>query len=148
MNMIALALKIAKKAHKGQFRNDKITPYITHPIAVAEKLKDCHIDFYHAGVNPWETLQVIALLHDVIEDSDITLDYLEEKDFSNYIIFCINLLTKKEGYSYIEYLLEIKKDKFATIVKIEDIKHNLSTLDPKNKTMKDKYELALYILEN
>lgn len=144
--MIALALKIAKKAHKGQFRNDKITPYITHPIAVAKQLTPPIWNYYDKHT---EQLQrSAALLHDVLEDSDITAEDLLKEGIDPFVINVVKILTKKKFEPYIEYILNIKKNYMAQSIKIEDIKHNLSTLDPKNKTMKDKYELALYILEH
>jgi (p)ppGpp synthase/HD superfamily hydrolase len=134
-NIVKLALKIATKAHKGQFRHDGKTPYITHPIAVAEKFK---------GAIP----KILALLHDVLEDSSLSKDDLLKLGIHPIMCHYVNVLTKKTGQSYLDYLLNIKNEYWVTKVKIEDIKHNLSTLEPKKKTQRDKYLLALYILEH
>jgi len=134
IDIVKLALETATEAHKGQFRNDGKTPYITHPEAVASKFSD-------------PVLIAIALLHDVLEDSDMTLSDLEKQGFPMDVIFSVGALTKVSGESYLDYILSIRDDPRAKAVKIEDLKHNLSTLEPKNKTMRDKYQLALYILE-
>ena len=129
-----LALSIATKAHDGQFRRDGKTPYIDHPIAVAFAM-------------PTQRLKALAYLHDVIEDTLITLTYLKELGFPQDILNSLNRLTKRPFESYVEYIIVCSCDSDSRVVKIADIKHNLSTLESKNKTMRDKYELTLYVLE-
>jgi len=139
---VKLALEIAKEAHKGQFRHDNKTPYIEHPKEVAMR-------FYRPfPIDETEILYSVALLHDVIEDSKITAKELLKRGVRKIIVDKVVILTKIEGEKYIDYLLRVKEDSLATKVKIEDIKHNLSTLEPKKKAQRDKYLLALYILEN
>lgn len=113
-----LAAKIATEAHKGQTRWDKITPYIAHPAAVVRAL----IDEGHG-----EEEVVVGWLHDVLEDTDVTAQDLLDRGIPEH------------------YILAVKDDLYAREVKIADIKHNLSDL--KAGSMKQKYELALYILE-
>jgi (p)ppGpp synthase/HD superfamily hydrolase len=142
-DIVKLALKIANEAHKGKFRNDGKTPYVTHPIAVAESLKR----FWgprHPGLS---TVLAIALLHDVVEDSDISITDLWEQGIPESVTIPVRLLTRVNE-DYLCYILNIKQNYLARMVKIEDLKHNLSTLDPKKETMKAKYQLALYILEH
>ena len=146
-DLIKLALKIATEAHKGRFRKDGKTPYITHPIAVAKIFEGKQSYTQNVLGYNLKTLQIIALLHDVVEDSNIKCIELKNRGMSFEIVDAVAMLTRTENKSYLNYLLDIKTNILAKFVKIEDIKHNLSTLDSKNKTMKDKYELALYILE-
>lgn len=143
-DLVKLALKIATEAHKGQFRHDGKTLYVTHPIAVAKKFKiSIKYDKYLS-----EVLQAIALLHDVIEDTNhqITSIDLNRKGIPVEISTIVHILTRYPTQTYLEYLLQVREYEAARLVKIEDIKHNLSTLDSKKKSQKDKYLLALYIL--
>jgi (p)ppGpp synthase/HD superfamily hydrolase len=128
------ALKIATEYHKGQKRNKSGLDYITHPVAVASKFS---ID----------KIKAVAVLHDIVEDTDLTIEELEALGFDEEVISAVDLLTKRKGQDYVEYLTKIRKDDYiACLVKIEDIKHNLSDLE--NGNMKDKYLLALNFLNN
>ena len=130
--LVNLCLKIATEAHAGQFRNDKITPYITHPIMVASQFPDN------------EFAQATALLHDVVEDTDLKQSNLEQYHIPEEVLNAVWLLTKVKGQSYLDYLIGIKKGSdLATNVKIKDIQHNMFTV---SGNLRDKYELALYIL--
>ena len=125
------ALILATKYHKGQKRWGG-EPYITHPIAVAGKFKS-------------EDIKIVAILHDMIEDTEMTISRLYVLGYPQKIVYPISLLTHKKPQSYLNYILKIKTNIIARNVKIEDIKHNLSDL--KDGSMKDKYQLALHILE-
>lgn len=132
-----LARSIAEEAHAGQFRKDGKTPYITHPEAVANSFpQDCNLH------------RAVAWLHDVIEDTHITAAELINRGISDAMVHRVEMLTKDKHTPYIEYILRTKEDDIVKDVKIADIKHNMSTLEPKNKTMRDKYMMALYILEH
>lgn len=127
------ALKLATKLHKGQLRKYSGDEYITHPIAVANRFHD-------------ESHKIVAILHDVIEDTDFTIECLKEYGFNNEIVKSIDILTKKENQDYLDYILLVKSDKIARRVKIEDLKHNLSDL--KDGCLKAKYNISLYILKD
>jgi (p)ppGpp synthase/HD superfamily hydrolase len=144
-NIVKLAFKIASKEHKGQTRRDCKTPYISHPVEVANKFKSS--DLYGKMS---ETLQAIALLHDVIEDSNHKLSIVElnEMGIPAEITDVVWVLTHFDTQDYLDYILEVHNNLLATMVKVEDIKHNLSTLEKGNKDKRDKYMMALYILEN
>jgi len=144
-NVVKLAFKIASKVHKGQFRRDDKTPYITHPMAIANIFKFSNL------YGKWsEELQAIALLHDVIEDSNhkITTIDLNKMGIPTEVTEVVHILTHYPTQSYLDYILEVKENLLATMVKEEDIKHNLSTLGKGDKDKIEKYKLALYILEN
>ena len=133
-----LASKIAYKAHEGQ--TDKAgVPYIFHPIHIAEQMDS-------------EESCVVALLHDVIEDSDITLEILS-KYFNDDIITALRVLTKKENDDYLMYIKRVKTNKLATKVKIKDLEHNrdlrrLDEVTDKDRKRSMKYWEAIRYLED
>ena len=127
------ALAIATSMHKGQKRKKTDEDYITHPIAVADHFLT-------------EDFKVVAILHDTIEDTNLTLEMLKDFGLEGKLIYNIYLLTKKDNQSYLNYLLQIKINPMAKMIKIEDLKHNL--INPLTKCQEDKYKMALYILEN
>lgn len=132
--MIEKALEIAIRAHNGQFDKGN-KPYIFHPITVALKMKD-------------DKSKIVALLHDVIEDSDITIEDLKQEGFSECIIKAVEILTKNKNENYQDYLSRIKKNKIAKQVKIEDIRHNIDLTRIPNPSENDykrikKYQKAL-----
>lgn len=132
-----LAAQIATKAHKGQTRWDETIPYITHPQAVARALIE---------EDKWgEEYIAAAWLHDVIEDTDVTEKDLVAQGIDPWTIAAVMVLTKTDDVSYLDYILAVSGNNIARIVKMADIRHNMSDL--KNGSMKQKYELALYILE-
>ena len=127
---------IAYEAHKNQVDKSGV-PYIYHPIHVAEQMDT-------------ENECIIALLHDVVEDTNVTFKQLEEV-FSKEIIDILKLLTKKKEIDYYEYINKIKENAVARKAKIADIKHNLdrSRLDvitDKDIKREEKYKKALSIL--
>ncbi len=126
------ALKLATEKHKGQFRKISGADYIIHPIAVANRFPD-------------EKHKIISVLHDTIEDTDLTLQDLRNYGLDEELIFYIDILTKKDNQSYLDYILQIKKYKITKEIKIEDLKYNLSD-NPLTKCSQDKYIMALYIL--
>lgn len=149
------ALIIATKAHAGQTRNDKVTPYTEHPKAVmqiAEELTGIHWTPYER-----ELVQVIAALHDVNEDhpewtlsiiiEEIEVIYGPLTSFERtHIKDALYLLNKNNHPNYLAMILAIKQNPIARVVKIADIKHNMS--DSPSKSNLKVYQLALYILEN
>ena len=95
---------------------------------------------------------VVALLHDVIEDSDITLEILS-KYFNDDIITALRVLTKKENDDYVMYIKRVKTNKLATKVKIKDLEHNrdLTRLDEvtdRDRKRSMKYWEAIRYLED
>lgn len=128
------ALLIAAKAHAGAYDKGG-NPYITHPVFVA------------LNCNTYEE-KITALLHDVIEDTDVTLDDLRKEGFPEDIITAVDTVTKKKGQDYFEYLAKVKGNRIARAVKINDIMHNSDLSRIKNVTEKDlerveKYRKAL-----
>ncbi len=126
------ALKLATEKHKGQFRKISGKEYISHPIAVADKFLD-------------EEHKIVSVLHDTIEDTDLTLQNLRDYGLSEGLVFYIDILTKRSYQTYLDYILRTKRYKLTREVKIEDLKHNLSD-NPPTKCSEDKYLMSLYIL--
>jgi (p)ppGpp synthase/HD superfamily hydrolase len=135
IDIVLLAASIARKAHNGQLRHDGVTPYITHPEAVAKSLEGEHSDVI-----------ATAWLHDVLEDSQTSVVHLKNAGIPWTVIDAVELLTRDNGQSYKVYLHWIVQNEIARKVKIADIRHNLSDA-PTSKQIK-KYEKALQFLQN
>ena len=132
------ALKLCFEAHKEQVDKSGM-PYVFHPFHLAEQMTD-------------EATTVVALLHDVVEDTDISFENLEIQGFSDEILNALKLLTHDKSIPYMDYVAEIKKNIIATKVKLADLKHNsdltrLSVVDEKALERKAKYEKAIKFLE-
>lgn len=138
MSIVEIAKAFATKKHENQKRWGG-EPYIIHPAAVA-------LAVAHLG----EEFEVAAWLHDVIEDCGVTQGDLYDLGMSKMVVQAVDLLSKREDESYLAYLLSLKLDDIARMVKIADINHNLAdSATMKNKTnIHGKWELALYILEH
>lgn len=103
------ALKLAYEAHQGQCDACGM-PYIFHPFCVAEQLDD-------------ESSVCAGLLHDIVEDTDITLEMLAE-EFPAEVVEAVRLLTHTPDVSYEDYLRAIKENPIALKVKLADLNHN------------------------
>lgn len=112
--IVALAKAIASDAHQGQFRRGGVVPYIEHPRAVAARVGD-DLD-----------TQVVAWLHDVIEDCDVSEEYLHERGIPEKHVSAVIRLTKVNGVEYIRYLDRVAECPLATKVKIADMISNLA----------------------
>ena len=135
--MINIALSIAKKAHAGQVDKAGID-YIQHPLYVASQVTT-------------EQEKAVALLHDVLEDSDITAADLLAYGLPNEVVTAVQTLTKKKGQSYQDYLEKVKSNNLARVVKLADLKHNsdLSRLKSVSDTDRErvkKYKNAIRYL--
>lgn len=132
------ALNFAYQKHHGQV--DKAgMPYIFHPYEVSKQLND-------------EDATIVALLHDVLEDTDATIDDLKELGLSNHVIKAIVTLTHDNSMTYKEYIENIRLNPLARLVKINDLRHNLDIKRLRHVTKKDlerveKYKKALERLE-
>ena len=135
---LEIAIELAIKYHKGQIDKGG-NSYILHPLEVMN------------NVDRMES-KIVAVLHDIIEDTECTVDILKEWGINEDAIESINTLTHKEGMSYMEYIREISYDFIAIEVKLADLKCNmdLSRLNRKvtNKDLErnKKYMKAYYFL--
>ena len=132
------ALSIARNAHAGQ--TDKAgRPYIEHPLHVAESMDT-------------EAETCAALLHDVVEDTDWTLEALADEGMPTEVIEALSLLTHDPSVDYLDYVRKLKTNPIAAKVKAADLRHNSDLTRLPNVTEKDvkrldKYSKALAILE-
>lgn len=135
--MIDIALAISKKAHAGQVDKAGVD-YIQHPLYVASQVET-------------EQEKAVALLHDVIEDSNITSVDLLASGLPNEVVTAVQILTKKKGQSYQEYLEKVKTNDLARVVKLADLKHNsdlsrLKSVSDTDRERVEKYKKAIYYL--
>ena len=135
------AMQLAYNAHKGQVDKGG-APYIIHPLYVAEQMTD-------------ELSTVVALLHDTVEDTAVTIKDIQNQGYPYEVVEALALLTKPRNVSYMDYIVRIKTNVIATKVKIADLKHNmmLTRLVGVGVTEKDririqKYAQALKYLSN
>ena len=125
------AYEIAKKAHLGQIDKDG-EDYIKHPEKVA------------SFVNSDEE-KAVAYLHDVIEDTELTLEDLCEYGFSEEVLKAVDVITKKKGQDYQSYLNLVKTNELARVVKLADLRHNSDLTRLPKITKKDLERNKKYI---
>ena len=134
-----IALELAVEKHKNQ--TDKAgNPYILHPLHVME------------NVNSKEG-KIVAILHDIIEDTDITENYLLKIGLSKRIVDAVVALTRSEDMDYQEYIKNLSSNPLANEVKLADLEHNmdlkrLPTLEEKDLERNRKYQIAYHYLIN
>lgn len=136
--MTKKALKLCFEAHKEQIDKSGM-PYVFHPFHLAEQMQD-------------EESTIVALLHDVIEDTDYTLDDLRKMGFCDSILAAIHLMTHEAGVPYMDYVKKIKANPIAKTVKLADLRHNsdmtrLEVITPRDQERVEKYLAAIKLLE-
>lgn len=130
MSYSKLAYEIAKRAHEGQ--KDKAgVDYIHHPEKVANMVES-------------DTEKSVAYLHDVVEDTFVTLKMLEVEGFPSEVIKAIDAITKRKDELYDDYLQRVSKNPIALKVKIADMKHNSDVSRHKQPSSKDWERAAKY----
>ena len=132
------AMKLCFEAHWKQKDKSGI-PYVFHPIHLAEQMET-------------EETIIVALLHDVVEDCDYTIEDLRKKGFSEAVLEAISLMTHADGVDYMDYVAEIKKNPIARVVKLADLRHNsdltrLEVVDEKALKRRNTYQEAIAFLE-
>ena len=109
------AIRTAAKAHHGQV--DKCgEPYILHPLAVM-------------GMMDTEPERIIAVLHDVVEDTWVSLFHLRFELFSDEIVDAVDALTKRTDETNRQYMERVRANAIATKVKLADMAHNAGRLE-------------------
>ncbi|MDR1542486.1 MAG: HD domain-containing protein [Clostridiales bacterium] len=138
-SMTKKAMKTAYEAHKDQLDKSGL-PYIYHPIHLAEQMEN-------------ELAVCAALLHDVVEDTSVTVEDLKSEGFSEKVIEAVQLLTHDDAVDYMDYVKKIKDsgNAVAKEIKVADLKHNsdITRLESINEKMADnleKYKRALELL--
>ncbi|MCQ4086476.1 HD domain-containing protein [Saccharibacillus sp. JS10] len=130
MATLAKAISLAAKYHEGQ--TDKGgRPYIFHPVRLMLKALT-------------EEEQIVAVLHDVVEDTPLTLEDLRKEGFSEEIVEAIDRLSRRENESYSAFILRIKPNRLAARVKILDLQDNMDLTRIKKPSEKDQKRLLKY----
>ena len=139
-NLYKKAVIIAQEAHKGQLDKGG-NPYIEHPLYVASQVDTME-------------LKIVAVLHDTLEDSDMTANDLKKEGFPEKIVEAIVMLTHEDGdeEAYLDYIRRVAMNTMAAIVKKADLMHNMDMSRIQKPTEKDlkrreKYEKAFCLLE-
>lgn len=137
--LLSRAIILATELHEGQVDKGG-NPYILHPLRVMTNVKSLE------G-------KIVAVLHDTIEDTDITVEDLIFKGFTGDIVEAVELLSKPKQEDYIKYIKRIKENSLAREVKIADLQDNMDLSRLKEITEKDlkrveKYKKAYNILTN
>jgi (p)ppGpp synthase/HD superfamily hydrolase len=133
------AYEIAIKAHRGQVDKGG-NPYIEHVLRVA--------DSFEHGTK----VRIVALLLDVVEDTDYTIEDIVEEGFDDDIIAAVRVITKAEETEYMSYIEQVALCKLASMVKMTDLKDNMDLTRIKEPTEKDykrveRYQKALAYIE-
>ncbi|MBQ4262969.1 MAG: GTP pyrophosphokinase [Bacilli bacterium] len=131
------ALNLMYNSHIKQYDKSGV-PYVFHPFHVAEQMDD-------------EDSTIVALLHDIIEDTDVTIEDLVSLGFSVQVINALKCLTHLEDEDYFDYIKRVSNNEIAKKVKIQDLKHNmdlsrLSSVSEKDLQRVEKYKKSLKFL--
>ncbi|MGM9669850.1 MAG: HD domain-containing protein [Faecousia sp.] len=137
--MTKKAMKLCFSAHRDQVDKSGL-PYVFHPFHLAEEMED-------------EDTTIVALLHDVVEDTEVTFADLAQMGFSQQVIGAIQAMTHAKGVPYLEYVAQMKGNPIARRVKLADLRHNsdlsrLDQVDEKALGRVKKYQAAIALLEN
>lgn len=136
MVVVQAARLIARLAHKGQKRRGGGDYFEEHVLEVAKRV----------GNLPIYDPQVVAVayLHDVVEDTDVTISELYEAGFPRRVVKAVEAITKGPDENYEDFIDRVKKNAIAKLVKYHDMTQNLED-DPTPKQIV-KYTKALKIL--
>ena len=132
------ALKLCFDAHKDQIDKSGM-PYVFHPFHLAEQMKT-------------EETTIVALLHDLVEDTEYTIEDLADIGFDKAVTDAIALMTHADNVDYMDYVRMIKENPIAKEVKLADLNHNsdltrLDVIDEKALSRRKKYLKAIALLE-
>jgi (p)ppGpp synthase/HD superfamily hydrolase len=131
MGTLERAIELAVEHHKGQV--DKAgKPYILHPLRLMMSVDN-------------DDEKIVAVMHDIVEDTDITLDDLKNEGFSEQVISAIECVTKKKGEDYNSFIKRISRNRLATRVKLADLEDNMDLSRLDTVTDKDLERLEKYI---
>ena len=125
------ALRIAIRAHEGQ-KDKSGREYVMHPIRVAERCKDLRA-------------KIVALLHDTIEDTDVTPAFLRSEGFTEEIINGVLSVTRQEGESYEDFVRRAADNAIGKEVKIADLEDNMDIRRLSKITDDDVVRLRKYL---
>ena len=133
MATVERAVQIAAQAHQGQ-RDKAGAPYLLHPLRLMMRMGS-------------EAAMMAAVLHDVVEDSEWTLDQLRAEGFSEEVLQAVECLTHRLGESYDEFVARVQTNAIARQVKLADLEDNmnirrLAEITPKDLARLERYHRA------
>lgn len=136
---LQFALELAIEKHKNQ-KDKSGKPYILHPLHVMETVKS-------------DDAKIVAILHDIIEDTDVTEKDLLNAGLSKHIVDAVVMLTRSRDEDYMDYVKKLSSNPLAKEVKLADLQHNmdlrrLSTLKERDLDRNRKYQIAYHYLIN
>ena len=137
MSSIERAIQIAARAHEGQVDKQEL-PYILHPLRVMD------------GVEGLDA-KIVAVLHDVVEDTPVTFEDLEREGFSGEVLAALRCVTHAEGESYADYVVRCRADPIARRVKLSDLADNTRlsrTIVRPQALARDTARFAKYLLSH
>lgn len=128
--LLVKAIELAKKYHQGQVDKGG-NPYIEHPMAVMDRL---------------ETIEekIVGVLHDIVEDTVLTLGDLLELGFPEFIVEAIDSVTRRDDETRAEFIKRAKQNVIGRKVKIADIMENMNLKRIPNYTLKDEKRVLKY----
>jgi len=137
-DMTKQALRLCFEAHKDQTDKSGL-PYVFHPFHLAEQMPD-------------EECVIVALLHDVMEDTGYGITDLAALGFSKPVLEALELMTHDSQVPYLEYVAALKHNRIARTVKLADLRHNsdltrLNDISDKDIRRVEKYKKAILLLE-
>src|SRR5437867_8182400 len=135
MATLAKAIAIAAQAHQAQAHQAQLdkagAPYILHPLRLVLRMHS-------------ETEMMAAILHDVVEDTDWTLDKLRQAGFSEEVVQAVECLTHRGHETYDEFIARVRTNAIASKVKLADLEDNMDMRRLRTLTEKDAERLHKY----
>ncbi|MBS2037846.1 HD domain-containing protein [bacterium] len=140
MSSLERAIELAVQHHKGQV--DKMgQPYILHPLRVMHRCQ---------GVQA----QIVAIMHDLLEDTPLTPEALLNEGFSQEIVDALEGVSRRKNESYREFVLRARQNPLSRQVKLADLEDNLDLrrltvpLNPKDHQRLERYREAWHLLQS
>jgi (p)ppGpp synthase/HD superfamily hydrolase len=130
-DLLEKAISLAVTAHRGQ-RDRYGAPYILHPLRVMSRVHSV-------------TEKIIAILHDVVEDTEWTFEELKRDGFPDSVLAALDCLTKREEEDYEEFVKRSESNVLARSIKLADLEDNMDLRRLSAVTEQDKQRLEKYV---
>lgn len=130
MDLKSLAVSVATKAHAGQ-KDRGGKEYIEHPLHVASAFSE-------------DVPYIAAVLHDVVEDTELSLSDLLDIGFPDEVVTAVDALTRRTGEDYEDYIHRLSQNPVAVAVKLQDLQHNMDLSRIPEVTEKDRKHMERY----
>ena len=131
MSLLEAAIRIAVEAHAGQ-KDKNGQPYILHPLRVMARVQA-------------DEERIVAILHDVLEDTPWTRAQLEARGFPALILDALDCVTKRDGENYRDFVARSASNPIALRVKLADLEDNMDLRRLPKITPKDQERLSRYL---